>query len=233
MCRGNTPEGFRSSKANCGNGDVTVIVIQCHCRRQCLKNTPTAPLPRPPTPHGQGRTLSFVVATGINNVIGNREFRAFCNYVNPPPARSAATRRRRISSYVARFHLPTGKSRCAYFFVRAGGGRSGNGVAGANNELWQRERQHTAMGLIVCRCSKCYNCAFAIACCRSKSALCVQKITNRQSVVLRVARCCHTATSERGRGWVGYLPLTLNARSEASEHAFAVGQYLDRSRWAD
>ena len=55
MCRGNPPEGFRSSKANCGNGDVTVIVIQCHCRRQCLKNTPTAPLPRPPTPHGQGR----------------------------------------------------------------------------------------------------------------------------------------------------------------------------------
>ena len=199
-----------------------------------LKNTPTAPLPRPPAPHGQGRTLSVVVATGINNVIGNRQFRAFCNYVNPPPARSADFNRRRwISSCLARFHLPTGKSHCAYFFVRARGGRSGKGVAGASNELRQRERQHTAIDLIVCRCSTCYNCAFAIACCRSKSALCVQKITNRQSVVLRVARCCHTATSERGRGWVGYLPLSHNARSEASEHALAVGQYLDRSRWAD
>ena len=36
-----------------------------------------------------------------------------------------------------------------------------------------------------------------------------------------VAMCCHTATSERGRGWAGCLPLYLNARSEASEHAFA------------
>ena len=36
-----------------------------------------------------------------------------------------------------------------------------------------------------------------------------------------MARCCHTATSERGRGWVGYLPSDYNARSEASEHAFA------------
>ena len=127
--RGNPPKGFLSSKVICGNDDVTVIVIQCHCRRQCLKNTPAAPLPRPPTPHGQGHTLSVVVATGINNVIGNRQFRAFCNYVNPPPARSAATRRRRISSCVARFHLPTGKSRCAYFFVRARGGWSGKGAA--------------------------------------------------------------------------------------------------------
>ena len=33
--------------------------------------------------------------------------------------------------------------------------------------------------------------------------------------------CCHTATSERGCGWVGYLPSDYNARSEASEHAFA------------
>ena len=147
VCRGNPPKGFLSSKATCGNDGVIVIVIQCHCRRQCLKNTPTAPLPRPPAPHGQGRTLSVVVATGINNVIGNRQFRAFCNYVNPPPARSAATRRRRISPCVARFHLPTGKSHCAY--SRAGGGWSGKGVAGANNELRQRERQHTAIGLIV------------------------------------------------------------------------------------
>ena len=36
-----------------------------------------------------------------------------------------------------------------------------------------------------------------------------------------VARCYPTATSERWRGWVGYLPLYFNARSEASEHAFA------------
>ncbi len=36
-----------------------------------------------------------------------------------------------------------------------------------------------------------------------------------------VARCYPTATSERGRGWVGYLPLGFIARSEASEHAFA------------
>ena len=128
---GNPPKGFNSYEDTCGNDDVTVIVIQCHCRRQCLKNTPTAPLPRPPAPHGQGRTLSVVVAIGINNVIGNRQFRASCNYVNPPPARSADfTRRRRISSYVARFHLPTGKSHCAYFFVRARGGWSGKGAAG-------------------------------------------------------------------------------------------------------
>ena len=33
--------------------------------------------------------------------------------------------------------------------------------------------------------------------------------------------CCHTATSERGCGWVGYLPSNYIARSEASEHAFA------------
>ena len=150
VCRGNLPKGFLSSKVTCGNDDVTVIVIQCHCRRQCLKNTPTAPLPRPPTLHGQGRTLSVVVATGINNVIGNRQFRAFCRCGYPPPARSADfIRRRRISPCVARFHLPTGKSHCAYFFVRARGGRSGKGAAGANNELRQRERQHTAIGLIV------------------------------------------------------------------------------------
>ena len=36
-----------------------------------------------------------------------------------------------------------------------------------------------------------------------------------------MTRCYPTATSERGHGWVGYLPLYLNARSEASEHAFA------------
>ena len=37
-----------------------------------------------------------------------------------------------------------------------------------------------------------------------------------------VARCCHEATSERGRGWAGYLPSSHNARSEASEHAIAL-----------
>ncbi len=40
MCRGNPPKGFLSSKVTCGNDDVTVIVIQCHCRRQCLKKHP-------------------------------------------------------------------------------------------------------------------------------------------------------------------------------------------------
>ena len=44
-------------------------------------------------------------------------------------------------------------------------------------------------------------------------------IANSSSTTSGVARCCPTATSERGRGWVGYLPLSLNARSEASEHA--------------
>ena len=46
-------------------------------------------------------------------------------------------------------------------------------------------------------------------------------ITNGQLASFGVARCCHAATSERGRGWVGCLPLNYNARSEASEHAFA------------
>ena len=47
-------------------------------------------------------------------------------------------------------------------------------------------------------------------------------ITNDKLATSGVARCCHEATSERGRGWVGYLPLNHNARSEASEHAFAL-----------
>ena len=45
---------------------------------------------------------------------------------------------------------------------------------------------------------------------------------NCSLTVSGVARCCHEATSERGRGWVGYLPPSPNARSEASEHAFAL-----------
>ena len=44
---------------------------------------------------------------------------------------------------------------------------------------------------------------------------------NCSLTVSGVARCYPTATSERGRGWVGYLPLNYNARSEASEHALA------------
>ena len=46
-------------------------------------------------------------------------------------------------------------------------------------------------------------------------------ITNGQLSSFGEARCCHAATSERGHGWVGCLPLNYNARSEASEHAFA------------
>ena len=48
-----------------------------------------------------------------------------------------------------------------------------------------------------------------------------KSITHGQLATSGVARCYPTATSERGRGWVGYLPLNFNARSEASEHAFA------------
>ncbi len=46
-------------------------------------------------------------------------------------------------------------------------------------------------------------------------------ITNDKLATSGVARCCHEATSERGRGWAGYLPSSHNARSEASEHALA------------
>ena len=48
-----------------------------------------------------------------------------------------------------------------------------------------------------------------------------KQVTNSSSTTSGVARCYPTATSERGHGWAGYLPLYLNARSEASEHAFA------------
>ncbi len=48
-----------------------------------------------------------------------------------------------------------------------------------------------------------------------------KSIANSSSNTSGVARCYPTATSERGCGWVGYLPLNYNARSEASEHAFA------------
>ena len=46
-------------------------------------------------------------------------------------------------------------------------------------------------------------------------------IKNSSATTSGMARCYPTATSERGRGWVGYLPLGFIARSEASEHAFA------------
>ena len=48
-----------------------------------------------------------------------------------------------------------------------------------------------------------------------------KQVANSSSTTLGVAMCCHTATSERGRGWVGYLPSGFNARSEASQQAFA------------
>ena len=48
-----------------------------------------------------------------------------------------------------------------------------------------------------------------------------KQVTNSSFATFGVAMCCHTATSERGRGWVGYLPSGFNARSKASEHALA------------
>ena len=48
-----------------------------------------------------------------------------------------------------------------------------------------------------------------------------KQVTNSSSTTSGVARCYPTATSERGRGWVGYLPSSHIARSEASEHAIA------------
>ena len=48
-----------------------------------------------------------------------------------------------------------------------------------------------------------------------------KQVANSSSTTSGVARCYPTATSERGCGWVGYLPLNFNARSEASEQALA------------
>ena len=135
------------------------------------------------------------------------------------PTKWDFTRRRRISPCVARFHLPTGKSHCAYFFVRARGGRSGKGVAGVSDKPCRRKWLRTChlyyvTPKLVCRksasrrttVSKLYRWRQF---CRSQSARRVKKITNSQSALLRVSRCCHTATSERGCGWVGYLPQTI------------------------
>ena len=96
-------------------------------------------------------------------------------------------RRRRISSCVARFHLPTGKSHCAY--SRARGGRSGKGVAGVSDKPCRRKWLRTGhlyyvTPKLVCRksasrrttVSKLYRWRQV---CRSQPARRVKKITNR------------------------------------------------------
>ena len=50
--------------------------IYCRFQRHCLCNTPTAPLPRPPTPHGQGNVLS-ALAYIITDIV--RKFAYFSN----------------------------------------------------------------------------------------------------------------------------------------------------------
>ena len=115
------------------------------------------------------------------------------------------------------------------------GGRSGKGVAGVRDELFGRFFLKQPHAPNRCCQKSIQKKSYAKPTCRSDfardSSLCMlaevhrlgvyKQVANSSSTTSGVARCYPTATSERGYGWVGYLPLSLNARSEASEHALA------------
>ena len=50
---------------------------------------------------------------------------------------------------------------------------------------------------------------------------------NCSLTVSGVARCCHEATSERGRGWVGYLPQTTMPEVKRASTRSHSWQFLD------
>ena len=120
--RGNPPKGFRSSAIIYCIDWITdrfIVVFNVNA----LGNTPTAPLPRPPTPHGQWHIVGCKDKRNKwrSEKIGNLVRIVITSIHNP--TKWDFTRRRRISSCAARFHLPSGKFRCAC--LRARGGWSG------------------------------------------------------------------------------------------------------------
>ena len=56
-----------------------------------------------------------------------------------------------------------------------------------------------------------------------------KQVVNSSSITFGEAMCCHTATSERGHGWAGYLPQTIMPEVKRASTRSHEWQYIDRT----